>query len=57
VNFEFILAAHHVHSSGNPFQAYPWYVAVPLVVVAVGYRIWRWRRGGSRGNPFDDRQD
>lgn len=57
MNFEFILAAHHVHSSGNPFQAYPWYVAVPLVVVAVGYRIWRWRRGGSRGNPFDDRQD
>jgi hypothetical protein len=57
VNLEFFLAVHHIHSSGSVFHEFPLYIAIPLVVVAVGYKLWRWRRGGSVGNPFDDRQD
>lgn len=30
----------------------PWYVAIPIVVVAVGLRFWRSRRGGRGGGPF-----
>ena len=29
----------------------PWYLAIPIVVVALGARFWRSRRGGGRG-PF-----
>lgn len=32
----------------------PWYFAVPVVVVALGARIWFWlsRRRGGGGGPF-----
>lgn len=29
----------------------PWYIAVPIVVLALGARLWQSRRGGGRG-PF-----
>jgi hypothetical protein len=35
----------------------PWYVAVPILVVAIGAKVWQSRRGGGRGpdggGPFD----
>ena len=30
----------------------PWYIAVPVIVVALGFTIWRRRRGGAGGGPF-----
>ena len=30
----------------------PWYIAVPLVVVALGARLWFFRRRGGRRGPF-----
>jgi hypothetical protein len=36
----------------------PWYLAIPIVVVALGARFWWSRRGGGRGpfqsGPFGD---
>jgi hypothetical protein len=30
----------------------PWYVAVPILALALGARIWRSRRGGGGRGPF-----
>jgi len=31
----------------------PWYIAVPIIAVALGFTIWRRRRGGAAGRgPF-----
>jgi hypothetical protein len=43
-----VTALHHT----NSFHHGPWYIAVPILVVALGVAIWRrWRGGGGRG-PF-----
>jgi hypothetical protein len=36
-----VVAGAAVHSTA------PWYIAVPVLIVAAGLSLWRWRRGGG----------
>jgi hypothetical protein len=40
--------------SGVGHSTAPWYIAIPIVVVVIGARIWMFRRRGGRGGggPF-----
>lgn len=39
-----ITALQHAHP---PHSTAPWYIAIPVVAVALGLTIWRWRRGAE----------
>lgn len=49
-----ITALQHAHP---PHSTAPWYIAIPVVAVALGLTIWRWRRGGGSRGPFGGSSD
>ena len=49
MTFALITAIQH---AGPPHSTAPWYIAIPVVAVALGLTIWRWRRGGGGRGPF-----